>query len=87
MEGVMPVNEILDIAGPMAKSAIDIANLMDAMVKPNHPKYPKEGLASKANGSWNGLCLGAVATSDWKLDEILAVPDEDWFSQQVSITS
>lgn len=84
MEGIMPINDILDVVGPMARSALDIANSLDAMIdKSRDPNYPEGGYASMATGSWDGLRLGAVNTADWRLDEILAEPDEDWFQQQV----
>ena len=85
-DGIMPVHEILDTAGPMAKSAIDIAISLDIMTdRSSDTQHPNNTLASKATGSWENLRLGTVKTSDWKLDEMLAVPDEDWFSQQVSL--
>ncbi|KAL8949011.1 MAG: hypothetical protein Q9222_004851 [Ikaeria aurantiellina] len=79
----MPVSEILDMAGPMAKSAIDIADPLDIMaVRSPESQYPAEGLRSKATGSWDNLRLGTVKTSDWRLSEDLAEPDEDWYNQQ-----
>lgn len=82
MQGVMPVNDILDIVGPLARGALDIANIFDVMLDPGYPFRPADGYASKATGSWEGLRLGAVRTADWRIDEILADPDEDWFAQQ-----
>lgn len=88
MEGIMPVSDLLDVVGPMARSAVDIANALDAMVdKVSHPVYPEDGFVTKATGSWEGLRLGAVKTSDWRIDEKLAEPDEDWFQNQVSTYS
>lgn len=84
MEGIIPVSEILNVVGPMARSAIDMANALDAMIdKSRDPNYPDGGYAPKVTSSWGGLRLGAVNTADWRIDEILADPDEDWFQQQV----
>lgn len=83
MQGVMSVNDILDIVGPLARGALDIANIFDVMLDPGYPFRPADGYATKATGSWEGLRLGAVRTADWRIDEILADPDEDWFAQQV----
>ena len=83
----MPVSDILDTAGPMAKSATDIANSLDIMAdRSDGSRYPTKGLISKVTGSWDNLKLGAVKTSEWRIEEILAEPDEDWFGQQVSLT-
>ncbi|KAK7413263.1 hypothetical protein QQX98_007851 [Neonectria punicea] len=82
MQGVMPVNDILDIVGPLAQGALDIANIFDTMLDPGYPFRPEGGHAPKATGSWEGLRLGAVQTAEWQIDEILAEPDEDWFDQQ-----
>ncbi|KAK7422002.1 hypothetical protein QQZ08_009723 [Neonectria magnoliae] len=82
MQGVMPVNDILDIVGPLARRALDIANVFDAMLDPGYPFQPEGGYSAKVTGSWEGLRLGAVQTADWRIDEILAEPDEDWFDQQ-----
>ncbi|KAL8709248.1 MAG: hypothetical protein Q9220_005991 [cf. Caloplaca sp. 1 TL-2023] len=82
-DGIMPVSEILDTAGPMTKSAIDIANSLDIVANRSPgSQYPAEGLRSKVTGSWDGLRLGTVRTSDWRLSEKLAEPDDDWFKQQ-----
>lgn len=83
MDGIMPVNDIYDIAGPMAKSATDIAMVLDAMIDVGAPHRPNGGYASKATASWRGLRLGAVDAANWRLDEMLAEPDDDWFQQQV----
>lgn len=83
MSGVMPVNDTYDIAGPMARSALDIANTYDVMTDRSAFYRPEGGYVSKVTGSWDELRLGAVDTKNWKIDEILAEPDEDWFQQQV----
>ncbi|KAK0631045.1 amidase signature domain-containing protein [Bombardia bombarda] len=82
MDGVMPVSDIYDISGPMAKSASDIANTLDALADPGAPRRPQTGYISMVTKSWTGLRLGAVDTADWRLDEMLAEPDDDWFQQQ-----
>ncbi|KAH6619627.1 amidase signature domain-containing protein [Chaetomium sp. MPI-SDFR-AT-0129] len=82
MDGIMPVNDIYDIAGPMAKSAADIAVVLDAMIDVGAPHRSDGGYASTATASWRGLRLGAVDTANWRLDEMLAEPDDDWFQQQ-----
>lgn len=80
----MPINDILDVVGPMAKSALDLAHLFDAMIdKSRDPNYPEGGYASKVTGSWDGLRLGAVNSEEWRIEEVLAVPDEEWFQYQV----
>lgn len=82
----MPVSEILDVVWPMARSVIDTSHALDVMFdKSRDQNYPQGGYASKVTGLGNGLRLGAVRTADWRIDEILADPDEDWFQQQVFI--
>ncbi|KAF2686535.1 amidase signature enzyme, partial [Lentithecium fluviatile CBS 122367] len=77
-DGIMPVSDILGVAGPMARAAVDIAHALDGMFGPEQKDYVRQdGYSSKATGSWEGLKLGAVKTSDWKIDSILAEPDED----------
>ena len=85
MDGIMPVNDIYDIAGPMAKSATDIAHALDVMIDVGAPNRPAGGYSSKLTASWDGLRLGAVETINWRLDTILAEPDNDWFQQQVRL--
>ncbi|PVH86293.1 amidase signature enzyme [Cadophora sp. DSE1049] len=53
-EGILPACSYLDSAGPMAKSALDFANTLQALVGKDSKNY-----AAAATGDWSGIRIGA----------------------------
>lgn len=61
--GVLPGSIYFDCVGPMAKSALDLAHLLTAMVSPNSDysyEIPKEGYDSYVARGWDGIKIGTV---------------------------
>ncbi|KAE8443929.1 hypothetical protein EG329_001239 [Mollisiaceae sp. DMI_Dod_QoI] len=56
--GVIPIANILDTVGPMAKSVEDLANLLTVIVDPSHPNVPKNGYAAALTKTWDGIRVG-----------------------------
>ena len=60
MHGILPASDLLDTAGPMAKSAEDLANLLDVIVDRSHAHAPKQKYTSALAKSWSGLRVGVL---------------------------
>ncbi|KAI4220073.1 MAG: hypothetical protein LQ349_008177 [Xanthoria aureola] len=51
-QGIVPVSQICDTAGPMTKSVLDLAHLMDIIVDPTKTSVPPKGFASVMTDTW-----------------------------------
>ena len=66
-EGIIPINSLFDSAGPMTKSALDLAILMDVIVDAQKTSgKPVGGYVTAANGSWDGLKIGTLDPDQWR---------------------
>ncbi|KAL8750099.1 MAG: hypothetical protein Q9199_007284 [Rusavskia elegans] len=51
-QGIVPVSHICDAAGPMTKSVLDLAHVMDIIVDPTKTSVPPSGCASVMTDTW-----------------------------------
>ncbi|KAL7946394.1 amidase family protein [Trichoderma barbatum] len=63
--GIIPITLELDSAGPMAKSASDLANLLQVLVDPSKTTIPKGGYKSVVTGSWGDIRIGVLEPEKW----------------------
>jgi amidase len=68
-DGIVPINSECDSAGPFAKSAKDLAAMLDAMIDPATTSVPEGGYVSAVTGSWKGLRIGVLDPNDWWVPE------------------
>ena len=54
-----------DSAGPMTKTVLDLANLLDILVDPTKTTIPKQGYKSCVTGSWGDIRIGVVEPDKW----------------------
>ncbi|RFU76890.1 amidase family [Trichoderma arundinaceum] len=80
--GIIPITLELDSAGPMAKSALDLANLLDVLVDPSKTTIPTGGYKSAATGSWGDIRIGILEPEKWLFDTKL-VKYEEQASEQM----
>jgi amidase len=59
-DGVVPVSKFCDSPGPLARTAKDLAILMDVLVDSSTTKVPEGGYLSKVTGDWQGLKIGTL---------------------------
>lgn len=64
-EGIIPVTLETDSAGPMAKSVLDLANLLDVLVDPTKTTVPEGGYKSAVTGEWGDIKIGIVEPEKW----------------------
>jgi amidase len=62
--GIYPVYPRCDAAGPMAKSALDVANILDVIVEPSMTMIPVGGYRSAVTRKWEGIRIGVVRTEE-----------------------
>lgn len=63
--GIVPHTKFSDGVGPMAKSAVDVAMLLDILVDGSKTTIPKGGYLSAVNGQWEGLRMGTLDPELW----------------------
>ena len=63
--GIIPVTYEADSAGPMTKSVLDLANLLDVIVDPSKTTIPDGGYRSAVTGSWGDIKIGVVDPEKW----------------------
>lgn len=56
---IVPVSKLFDTAGPMAKSVVDLANLLDVLVKPLNKKSSAL-YADALPEKWSDLRIGVL---------------------------
>jgi amidase len=64
-DGIIPISPEADSAGPMTKSVMDLANLLDVLVDPSKTTVPNGGYAECVTGSWEGIRVGVVGPEEW----------------------
>ena len=58
--GIIPISQLCDSAGPLAKSPADVAALLDVLAEGAAGRY-----SEAANRSWTGLRIGALDPGTW----------------------
>lgn len=87
-EGIVPVSLENDVAGPMAKSALDLANLFDVLVDPTKTNVPSGGFKSCVTGKWGDIRIGYVDPPEpWMLPESIVKPEKSADEQMVRVTN
>jgi amidase len=84
-EGIVPVSALCDSAGPMTKSVLDEANLLDVIVDPSKTKVPKGGYASVMTDSWADIRVGVLDPTKWKFPDEAVKPHEGATKQMVRL--
>ncbi|KAK2601913.1 hypothetical protein QQS21_004504 [Conoideocrella luteorostrata] len=64
-DGIIPVTLEADSAGPMTKSVLDLANLLDVLVDSNQTTVPSRGYNSAITGSWGDIRIGYLEPQKW----------------------
>ena len=64
-DGIVPVSKTFDTAGPMTKSVIDLANLLDILVS---NKTTPGTYAELLPGKWSDLRVGVLDPDTWFYD-------------------
>ena len=85
-EGLIPVTPEADAAGPMAKSVLDLADLLDVLVDAGKTKVPEEGYRAAVTGSWGNIRIGVVEPEKWMFDEMVTKYEEAATEQMVRLS-
>jgi amidase len=85
-EGIVPISELVDSAGPMAKCVEDIANLLDILIDPSKTSVPEGGFRKHLVTSWSGLRIGTLDPEDWHYADTLVKPVAEATFQMVCTT-
>ncbi|KAK0717600.1 amidase family protein [Lasiosphaeria miniovina] len=64
-EGIIPVTPEADSAGPMTKSVLDLANLLDAIADPRKTTITEGGYKSAVTGKWGDIRIGVLEPENW----------------------
>ena len=64
-KGIVPISKLCDSAGPMAKSVVDVALLMDVLEDRERTQLPDGAYLSAADGEWGDVRIGIVDTEAW----------------------
>lgn len=83
--GIVPISPLFDTAGPMAKTVIDLANLLDVLVKP-HSIHGKGSFRDALPGSFSDFSIGALNPEKWFFDAGLQRPVASATAQIVKLS-
>lgn len=75
-QGIVPVSHICDAAGPMTKSVLDLALLMDIIVDPVKTTVPPDGYRSVMTDTWADLRVGVLDPAEWNYPDFVTKPYE-----------
>ncbi|WVO13615.1 hypothetical protein L204_101236 [Cryptococcus depauperatus] len=64
-EGIIPISLDADSAGPMTKSVLDLANVLDAIVDASKTAVPEGGYKSAVTGEWGDIRIGILEPDKW----------------------
>jgi amidase len=82
-EGIIPVSHTADSAGPMCKSALDIANLLDVLVDASKTNIPEGGYKSVVTGLWGDIRIGVIDPEKMPVPPYLVGPQKEVTDQIV----
>jgi amidase len=83
-DGMIPVTLEADSAGPMTKSVMDLADLLDVLVDASKTTVPKGGYKSAVTGSWGDIKIGYVEPEKWLFPEFIVKYEKSATDQMVS---
>lgn len=63
--GVIPASYVADSVGPIAKTSLDVADLLDILVDPGKTTIPNGGYRSAVTGDWGDIRIGYVDSETW----------------------
>ncbi|KAH7416717.1 amidase signature domain-containing protein [Cadophora sp. MPI-SDFR-AT-0126] len=81
-DGIIPISYDHDAAGPMAKSVLDIANMLDVLASLSGPGGSL--YAASLAGGFGSLKIGALPVKEWLFPEGVMSYDEDTTGQLIS---
>lgn len=64
-DGIVPISNEYDTAGPIAKCPRDIADLLTLLVDPTKTTVPAGGYASALTGGWSEIKVGTLDPAVW----------------------
>ncbi|KAF2756644.1 amidase signature enzyme [Pseudovirgaria hyperparasitica] len=73
-KGIVPLSSLFDTAGPITKSVVDLADLMDILVNGPSTDNLERSYRSYITKSWADIGVAAVNPSIWKLPESFCRP-------------
>jgi len=83
-DGICPVSLAFDSAGPMTKSVLDLANILDVIVDPKLTKnVPDTGYASRVNASWKYISIGVLPAELWDIPADMFPYEKNFYVQMV----
>lgn len=83
-DGVYPISWDFYSIGPIAKSAEDIAVLMDVLVDPaRSADVPKGGSVPHLTKSFDGIRVGVLKPSKWHMPPLVVFPNKEADAQSV----
>jgi amidase len=62
-DNIIPVSLEADSAGPMTKSVLDLANLLEVLVNPEKTTIPEGEYSSAITASWDNIRIGLIEPS------------------------
>jgi amidase len=83
-DGIILVTPEADMAGPMAKSTLDLVIVLDAIVDPSKTTVPKNGYQSAATGEWGNIRIGFVEPNHWHFTHKIVKYEKEASDQMVS---
>ena len=75
VDGVIPISPIADAPGPMAKSAYDIAVLLDILVDSSKTSIPPGGYTTALSKSWANIRVGTLDPKVWEYPATVVTPN------------
>lgn len=84
-QGIVPVSHICDAAGPMTKSVLDLAHVMDIIVDPTKTSVPPNGFASVMTDTWADIRVGVLDPAEWNYPDFATKPYEGTTKQTASV--
>lgn len=85
MDGVVPLSKTFDSIGPMAKSPLDLANILDVIIDPAQSIAANGGYASNLQKTWKGLRIGWLDPENWFFSAQVATPNSEAHEQIVRL--
>ena len=70
-KGIVPVSKYFDTAGPMTKTVVDLANLLDVLTESSEGSIP---YVKALPGKWSDLRVGVLDPDEWFFDGDLQRP-------------
>lgn len=64
-DGIIPITLEADSAGPMTKSVLDLADILDVIVDPSKTTVPAGGYRSAVTGEWGNIRIGVLEPEKW----------------------